>query len=308
VKTECAMFLAQNPEMQRQGCASCHMVEVRCDTCHTKHGTDLSLAGNPETCGVCHMGPDHPQAEAWERSLHGVIYRQAGKGQAPSCVICHMDRGSHDVSRGIATGLPDGPGSLREKEREFMISLCAGCHTAVFARRNLDDADMIRKAGRTLLNEAQQIIEGLQKEGLLYPSPSERPPHPLFGTSFVIGPHMLYEYLSSVESLFFKMKQFYYISSYSGVFHQNPDYTHWYGNAPLKLTLSQIRSEAELLRRMNTIKSRVDNLSSVCKPAEGEADEIRKKLGELKEKMLKGEITEKDFEAGKNMILDKKGL
>ena len=308
VKTECAMFLAQTPEMQRQGCNSCHIVELRCDTCHTKHGTDLSLAKNPATCGTCHMGPDHPQAEMWESSPHGVIYRHGDKGQAPSCVTCHMSMGSHNVSRGIALGLDDGAAGLKKQEREFMIGICASCHTEALAKRNLDDADRIEKAGRELLDEAQHIIEGLQKEGLLYPSPSERPRHPLFGASFVIGPHMLYENLSLVESLFFKMKQFYYLSSYKGAFHQNPDYTHWYGNAPLKLTLSEIKSEAALLRQVNTIRQRVDNLGVVCGPSEGEIDEIRKKLGGLRERRLKGEITDKDYETGKLKILEEKGL
>ncbi|MBI5638872.1 MAG: hypothetical protein HZA17_00450, partial [Nitrospirae bacterium] len=92
VNTECAMFLAQTPEMQRQGCSSCHNVEVRCDTCHTKHGTDLSLAKEPGTCGVCHMGPDHPQLEMWETSPHGVMYQHGERDSAPSCVTCHMSR------------------------------------------------------------------------------------------------------------------------------------------------------------------------------------------------------------------------
>ena len=72
---------------------------------------------------------------------------------------------------------------------------------------------------------------------------------------------MLYENLSSVESTLFKMKAFYAISAYKGVFHQNPDYAHWYGNAPMKLALSEIRSQAALLRKVEAIKKRVDNLN-----------------------------------------------
>ena len=113
VDSECAMFLAQSPEMQRQGCLSCHRVEQRCDTCHTRHGTDTTLAGRAETCGVCHMGPDHAQFEMWRTSMHGVLYSAgsssignapvSGPG-APTCVTCHMDGGTHDISLGIATG------------------------------------------------------------------------------------------------------------------------------------------------------------------------------------------------------------
>lgn len=308
VDVECAMFLAQSPEMQRQGCSSCHMVEVRCDTCHTKHGTDLSLSKNPDVCGVCHMGPDHPQAEMWEKSLHGIIYRHAGEKEAPSCITCHMNKGSHNVSRGIATGLPKGSEDIRRQERRFMLGICSGCHSENLAARNLEDADSIERQAGALVEEAKNIIEGLQRDGLLYPGPAQRPPHPLFADKFVIGPHMLYENLSFVESLFFKMKQFYYGNAYKGVFHQNPDYAHWYGNAPLKLTLSEIRSEAALLRQVDTVKKRLDNLRFTSGAAGEGVDDLRKRLRELLEKRLKGEITEQEYEGSKKEILQDKGL
>lgn len=306
VKTECAMFLAQSAEMQREGCGACHRVEVSCDACHTKHGTDLSIARNPRTCGVCHMGPDHPQLEMWETSRHGVLYNQGGKAAGPSCVTCHMSKGSHNVSRGIVTGMPEEAAAVKKTERQFMIQICAECHTPNFASGNLDDGDRIERQERALIEEAKGIAEGLQKDGLLYPPPSERPPHPLWGKKFVIGPDMLYENLSSVESLFFRMKQFYYPISYKGVFHQNPDYAHWYGNAPLKLTLSEMKSEAALLRSMNALKKRLDSLDA-RKDSAGKG-EISKLLSELNEKRLKGEMTDADYEKAKKVLLDEKGL
>jgi hypothetical protein len=307
VNVECALFLAQTPEMQEQGCNACHVVEARCDSCHTKHGTDLDLARDPNTCGACHMGPDHPQLEMWETSRHGVIYKKSGPQAAPSCVSCHMPKGSHNVSRGISSGLT-GTGNAKKQEREFMLTICGTCHTRNFAARNLDDGDSIERQSKALVAEAQQLIDGLQKEGLLSPTPAERPPHPLFGKNFVLGPHMLYENLSSVESIFFKMKAFYAISAYKGVFHQNPDYAHWYGNAPLKLALSEIRSEAALLRKVELIKKRVDNLGGMSSDRKNEVDDIKQKLRMLNEKRLKGELSEKEYEKTKGQLLDEKGL
>jgi hydroxylamine dehydrogenase len=304
-ETECAMFLAQSKEMQKRGCESCHRIEASCDTCHTKHGTDLTLAKNPGMCGVCHMGPDHPQLEMWETSAHGVIYKAGGRSAAPDCVTCHMQKGSHNVSRGIAAGIPEEVSGMRKNEREFMVSICAGCHTREFAAKNLADGDTIEKQGSVLVQEAKTIVEGLQNDGLLFPPVAERPPHPIWKNTFVIGAHMLYENLSSVESLFFKMKQFYYLISYKGVFHQNPDYAHWYGNAPLKLTLSEIKSEAALLRQVDVLKKRLDNLNLTD---EKEKDDLIKKLKELNEKRLKGDITDKEYERAKNIMLDEKGL
>ncbi len=308
VKTECAMFLAQSPEMQRQGCTACHLVEARCDVCHTRHGTDLVSARDPATCATCHMGPDHPQAEMWETSRHGVLYKQAGKEGSPSCVTCHMPAGSHNVSRGISSGIPREAGGRKKEEREFMLNICSECHTRDFSARNLDDADRVEEQSSALVEEAKQIIEGLQKDGLLSPSPAERPAHPLFGKSFVIGAHMLYENLSSVESRFFKMKMFYAATAYKGAFHQNPDYAHWYGNAPLKLTLSEIKSEAALLRKVDALSKRLDNLGPKAGEANEQFKDIVGKLRALNEQRLKAEISEQEYQKRKNMILDEKGL
>ena len=308
VAIECAMFLAQSPEMQRRGCDSCHRIEVRCDTCHTKHGTDRGLARMPEICGTCHIGPDHAQFEMWETSPHGLLYRRNGETAGPSCVTCHMKDGSHNVSRGIATGLPAAADLQKKQEREFMLEICASCHTRSLARRNLDDADSIVEQSRALVAEAQVIVEALRNEDLLRPSPAERPAHPLFGQAFIIGPHMLYENLSNVESLFFKMKQFYYMHTTKGAFHQNPDYTHWYGNAPLKLTLSEIRSEADLLRRVQKIMDRLENLSRMQVPDSGEASDLKKSLRELNEKRNRGQISAEEFRQRKDSILKEKGL
>lgn len=308
VNVQCAMFLAQTPEMQQQGCNSCHTVENRCDACHTKHGTDLALARDPSTCGTCHMGPDHPQLEMWETSQHGVIYKRSGPKAAPSCVSCHMPQGSHNVSRGISSGLPKEAGDARKQEREFMLTLCSTCHTRKFATRNLDDGDAIERQSKAFVAEAQLIIDGLQKEGLLSPTPAERAPHPLLGKNFAQGPHMLYENLSSVESTFFKMKAFYAISAYKGVFHQNPDYAHWYGNAPMKLALSEIKSEAALLRKVEAIKKRVDNLGAMNAVGKAEIDDIKQQLRTLNERRLKGELSEQEYEKMKGQLLDEKGL
>lgn len=307
-KIDCARFLAQTPEMQRQGCSACHAVEARCDVCHTKHGTDLAFARDPGTCGTCHMGPDHPQEEMWATSRHGVLYKQAGKEFSPSCVTCHMRAGSHNVSRGISSGLPKEAQGRKKEERDFMLAICSECHTRDFSARNLADADRVEEQSALMVEEARQIIEGLQKDGLLSPSPRERPAHPLFGRTLVLDSQMLYENLSSVEALFFKMKKFYAPTSYKGAFHQNPDYAHWYGNAPLKLTLSEIKSEAALLRRVDALGKRLDNLGAGAGEGSAEFEDVKRELRELNEQRLKAEISEQEYQKRKNIILDEKGL
>jgi hypothetical protein len=76
-----------------------------CSACHSRHDFSPRRARQPENCGKCHLGPDHPQKEIYEESKHGVAYRdlretmnlQAQKWvlgkdytQAPTCATCHM--------------------------------------------------------------------------------------------------------------------------------------------------------------------------------------------------------------------------
>jgi hypothetical protein len=305
VDVECAMFLAQSPEMRRVGCVSCHKVETGCDTCHTKHGTDLAYAGKAETCGICHMGPDHAQLEMWRSSQHGVLFYERGEPAAPTCTTCHMDEGTHNVSRGIATGKPPEKALT---ERDIMVDICSRCHTPALSKRSLEDADRIHSQSLAILGEAQAIVTELYTEGLLEPSHGERPAHPLLGNEFVIGPHMLYEDISRAEATFFRMMMFYYMSSFKGAFHQSPDYSHWYGNAPLKLALSELKSEAALLRKTDSVSRRLDNIPPSTPKEEGSRGELKRRLRELKDRYLKGEITGEEYVSMKRAILEEWGL
>jgi hypothetical protein len=312
VQTECAMFLAQSPEMQRVGCGSCHRVESGCETCHTKHGTDTRTAGLAETCGVCHMGPDHAQYEMWSASAHGVLHGAYGEPTAPTCITCHMQGGSHNISRGIATGKPSVE---REAAREAMVEICANCHTRAMAGRSLGEADAIEEQSRALVLEAQGIVEALAEEGLLEPAPGERPGHPIFGSRFVIGPHMIYEDISSAEATFFRMMLFNYMSAFKGAFHQSPDYAHWFGNAPLKLNLSDLKSQAALLRQAARTERRLENLmASPGEPASaapgGEATyaALQAELRRLRDRVIQGELDEEAYRREAGRALDRYGF
>ncbi|MBI5142979.1 MAG: hypothetical protein HZA20_12455 [Nitrospirae bacterium] len=307
-ETECAMFLAQSPQVRAEGCIACHKVENRCDSCHGSHDTSLDAARSPETCATCHMGPDHPQFEMWRTSRHGVLFTGKGRDYAPDCAACHMSGGSHNVSVGVTIG-PGGqpyPDKRRDNERMAMLGICAGCHAKDFAGKNLGNGDEIRRQSDAMLSEAARIIESLNVDGLLMPSVAERKPHPVVGRALELGPQMLYENLSGVEAEFFRMKKFHAITAWKGVFHQSPDYAHWYGNAPLKLSLSQIASEAMQLRRIKRLEDRLDNLSKM--PSTGSGDDPARGLRLLRERYLKGELSADEYENGKNELLKRLGL
>jgi hydroxylamine dehydrogenase len=76
-----------------------------CSACHSRHDFSPRRARQPENCGKCHLGPDHPQKEIYEESKHGVAFRDLREtmrldapswilgrdySQAPTCATCHM--------------------------------------------------------------------------------------------------------------------------------------------------------------------------------------------------------------------------
>jgi len=76
-----------------------------CTACHSRHDFSPRRARQPENCGKCHLGPDHPQKEIYEESKHGIAYRDlkddmnldaedwvlgVDYAAAPTCATCHM--------------------------------------------------------------------------------------------------------------------------------------------------------------------------------------------------------------------------
>jgi hydroxylamine dehydrogenase len=265
-----ARLLAQIPAMQRRGCMSCHDIgtgaDGRCNACHGAHRFSAADARRPESCGQCHMGPDHPQLEAFESSRHGVVYRATGdERQAPTCSTCHMPDGTHDVSGGVTIGRAGSGAVLEgetppipmktitpeefEKRRAAMLLVCTNCHSPRFARTALEDADAIKRDADRIVREAARIVQGLYDDGLLDPMPEERPAHPTAGHALVLGGPALYEGHSEPERIFFDIAKFAHAITYKGAYHQSPDYTHWLGNARLKEGLEALRAEERRLRK-----------------------------------------------------------
>ncbi len=90
-----------------------------CSACHSRHDFSPRRARQPENCGKCHLGPDHPQKEIYEESKHGVAFRDLhahmnldsaswilGQDytQAPTCATCHMS--GHSKNGGKITHDP----------------------------------------------------------------------------------------------------------------------------------------------------------------------------------------------------------
>lgn len=138
--------------------------EGSCSACHSRHAFSVEQVRNPENCGKCHMGPDHPQIEIYNESKHGVAFRAnrhkmnmdspkwvVGEdySAAPTCATCHMSATptmpvTHDVGMRISwnnrpaisvrpeasdakMGLP-GKDVPWQERRANMQNVCINCH------------------------------------------------------------------------------------------------------------------------------------------------------------------------------------
>ncbi|HLF97510.1 MAG TPA: multiheme c-type cytochrome [Methylococcaceae bacterium] len=141
-----------NPDGSRGSCAACHQ----------RHEFSMVQARRPESCGKCHLGPDHPQKEIYDESKHGINFYAnvdrmnlasakwvAGEDYdvAPTCATCHMSATSelpitHDVGDRISWTLrPPISEKIDAKavkegkavkswmdRRKDMKNVCTSCH------------------------------------------------------------------------------------------------------------------------------------------------------------------------------------
>ena len=162
-----------------------------CSTCHTRHLFSVAVAREPDSCGNCHLGPDHPQKEIYEESKHGIAFVANREhmnldaeswvlGQdytaAPTCATCHMSAvpgisTDHDVGLRIAWTLrPVVSPRLEdwEEKRDRMAQTCRQCHSPGFYGNffvQFDDAVDLYNVKFAI--PAQQIMERLREAGAL---------------------------------------------------------------------------------------------------------------------------------------------
>jgi len=187
--------------LQRYVDTSALPIRNGCVACHTRHAFNLEEARKPEACHTCHMGPDHPNYEAYEASKHGSIYMARGAAwnwsvpmaqaryETPTCAYCHMlyvdsttgaRYSSHNMTRKIIWGMGVQPavGQLEDitqrpenrAKRNEMIRVCVTCHSEDRARGYLSSADAHKLAGDALVIEARDVLAALYRDRLIKPS------------------------------------------------------------------------------------------------------------------------------------------
>jgi len=162
-----------------------------CSSCHSRHDFSIAQARTPETCGRCHMGPDHPQMEIYEESKHNIAYKShhdemnmdskswvVGEdySAAPTCATCHVsatpnqpathdpaDRMSWNLKPAVSVHTEDW-----ESKRSSMQEVCLNCHSPQYVEQHFIQMD----AGIELYNEkfakpAGDIMAALKAAGVI---------------------------------------------------------------------------------------------------------------------------------------------
>jgi hypothetical protein len=166
-----------------------------CTPCHTRHLFSAAQARQPEACGKCHLGPDHPQKEIYDESKHGNAYYTNKQHMnleahpwvvgvdyavAPTCATCHMsatkDMGvTHDVGRRISWTLRP-PVSVKKEnwqaKRENMLNVCTNCHSATFAANHYYQFDALVNLYNEKFGKPATALMNLIREKKLLENPA----------------------------------------------------------------------------------------------------------------------------------------
>ena len=215
--------VVEGPAAAVSGCRQCHGSEVKvlpggkldpttwpntgmgrinpdgskgsCTACHFRHSFSKAQARQPENCGRCHMGPDHPQIEIYNESKHGILFYAnrdkmnlnnpkekwiAGKDYFyPTCATCHMSAtatqpGTHDVGTRISWTLRPAVSKKLENwedRRKAMKDVCQSCHGVEWVDNFYKQYDnAVNLYNEKFGKPAKAAMEKLKEKGKLTPT------------------------------------------------------------------------------------------------------------------------------------------
>jgi len=278
-ETETKVLKEQGAGFGLASCDACHtrhlfsVKEARqpqaCQTCHmgfdhpqwemysaSKHGVRYLLRQNgvlPETaaapkCQTCHMQEgNHEVRTAW-----GFLAVRLPMPEDPQWAA---DRAT--ILQGLGVLDPNGSPTARldvvkaadvarltqeswQAERDKQLKTCTQCHSATFAKGELEKGDGIIREADHLMADAIRTVAGLYKDGIL-----ARPKEYAFAFPDLLTFH---DAPTPIEQTLFVMFLEHRMRTFQGTFHANPDYALWYGWSEMQRDLSEIKYAAEEMR------------------------------------------------------------
>ena len=239
------------------GCLGCHDIGKpnadgsigTCTACHARHSTSIALAREPETCGRCHMGPDHSQIEIYHESKHGVLYNAqkadmnlraspkiltTADMSVPTCVTCHLSgldglNVTHDTTERLSYWLFAAVSDKRptyQQGQDAMKETCLKCHARSQVEKFYQEAEGVVADTNEKIREAAALMKSLREEGLLTETAFDEP----------------------VEFLYFDLWHYYGRTAKHGAFMGGADFVQWHGNYELLLKMTELKKIARELR------------------------------------------------------------
>lgn len=251
---------AREPE----ACASCHMGfdhpqwEMYSTSKHgIRHGMKrdgiLPETAAAPTCQTCHMAEgNHEVRTAWGF----LAVRTNGLAPYPGeSEQWWADRVTILQALGVLS--PDGQPTGRldvvagaqvarlstedfDKERAKMVKVCSECHSENLVREEMAKGDAMIERIDHLLAEAIRVVAGLYEEGIL-----KKPENYAYAFPDLLTFH---DAPTPIENRLFEMHLKHRMRAFQGAFHQNPDYSLWYGWSEMVRDLDEIRAMAKEMR------------------------------------------------------------
>ncbi len=243
-----------------------------CVACHYRHTFSLEQARKPDTCGRCHLGPDHPDIEVYLESKHGQLYLahgekwrwdsapdawEPGDYEAPTCAVCHMSgigdlKTTHNVSerlywdlmhkngdlvRGVNTPKDQPERGYGPRGRKLMKRVCLNCHSKLQTEAFFKKLDNAVRLYDYYYDKAHAMLLDLKKRGLLKKDP------------WSDGFQELYYYLWHHAGR----------RARHGAAMDGPDYAHWHGF----FQIFQIYKDMEAIYKWRIKHGKIEDLSPV---------------------------------------------
>jgi mono/diheme cytochrome c family protein len=196
------------------------------------------------------MGPDHSQIEICEESKHGMMFQAQERLLnldappktlttrdmfIPTCATCHMSgiNGlgvTHDPSERLSYYLAD---AITQKRPNYaaaqakMKQVCSQCHTPPLIDRLYSQAEQVVDSTNQKVRTAQEIVDGLRKDGTLAGPPFSQP----------------------IDFIYFDLWHYDGRTSKHGAFMGGADFVQWHGNYPMLQKTVELKTMAAELRR-----------------------------------------------------------
>lgn len=266
------------------GHASCDA----CHTRHTFSKAEAQQPQACQTCHQGFDHPQWEMYSGSKHGVRYML-KQTGvlpaNAAAPTCQTCHMPEGNHEVRTAwgfLAVRLPmpedkqwtddrvtvlQGLGVLDpegkptklvdvvkaadvarlsqedwQRERDKMIKVCSDCHSENYVKSELQKGDDLIREADHLMAEAIKVVAGLYKDKII-PKPAAYPfDYPMLLT--------FHDAPTAIEQKLFVMFLEHRMRTFQGAFHNNPDYSLWYGWSEMKRDLQEIKEKAEEMRAL----------------------------------------------------------